>query len=248
MSHLSFFTPLAYDWRMALQAIQAYWPIADEVILGLDNECKTWSGNPFEIDLDELDHALRRLLAVRHTAIRLVQGDFHSHPNPKHNEQQERLACTSAALPHGWIVSVDADELILNPQDFRSSLLACAPTTNPHGNFLTVFKAFGDELLVIDPTEGIPLASTKPCETRVTGEPVVMVRTFGVHHAWSRSEEELWQKLTNWGHRDDFDTAAYFAFWKGVTLENYGEVKDFHPICPGLWKRLTRMTLATAGA
>ena len=39
---------------------------------------------------------------------------------------------------------------------------------------------------------------------------------FMVHDTWARSEEEILQKIQNWGHKTDFDVMKYFEFWNGT--------------------------------
>ncbi|KFC58152.1 hypothetical protein FEM08_30710 [Flavobacterium gilvum] len=45
-------------------------------------------------------------------------------------------------------------------------------------------------------------------------------------------------KITNWGHRDDFDTIKYFEFWKSLNSENYSDQKNIHPLYPEIWNKL----------
>ncbi len=76
MPGLSFVTPLAYDWRYALDAIRSYYGIADEIILGLDRNLVSWSGNKFRVDLAALGRGLRKIDVDR--KVRLLRGGLHA--------------------------------------------------------------------------------------------------------------------------------------------------------------------------
>jgi hypothetical protein len=44
--------------------------------------------------------------------------------------------------------------------------------------------------------------------------------------------------LKSWGHNRDFDLETYYDQWKSLTIENYRERKNFHPLQPELWPGL----------
>jgi hypothetical protein len=56
-----------------------------------------------------------------------------------------------------------------------------------------------------------------------------------LHLSWCRTEEELLQKLTNWGHSKDYDTGKFLEMWRNTNLENYQQLKNFHPLHGPLW-------------
>jgi hypothetical protein len=242
MPGLSFFTPLAYDYRYAFQAIDAYYDIADEIILGLDRDRISWAGKPFDFDREEVEDCIAR--ADPDGKIQVVEGNFHRHAQPRHNEFQERLECTNTCAKGNWICSIDADEVIANPAEFRSWLILKNPVEyNVYGYFMTVFKSFGDVALVCDPLESMAIATMQPAEYRATAQPAIPSPLLGMHYSWGRTPEELKQKLTNWGHANDFDTQAFFEFWDSITLDNYQEAKDFHPLDKRVWKSLKLVRL-----
>jgi hypothetical protein len=244
MLGLSFWTPLAYDYKLAFQAIQAYYPIADEILLAVDRDRISWNNKPFEFDKAEVEDFINWIDGDG--KIRVLEGDFHQHSQPRHNEFQERLICTNSLTKGNWIVSIDADEVLLNPVEFREWLLTTNPVDkNVYGYFMTVFKDFGEELLVCDPAETMAIATMLPGEYRATSQSALPSPLWGVHYSWGRSAADLKQKLTNWGHANDFDTEAFFKLWESVTLDNYTEFKDFHPLDKRVWKSLKNVRLRT---
>ncbi|MGA3067903.1 MAG: hypothetical protein ABSF29_13755 [Tepidisphaeraceae bacterium] len=240
MTRLSFVTPLAYDWKWAPGAIESYYPIADEIILGLDRDRLTWSRNPFEIDLDALKTSLARIDVQG--KIRIAEGDFHCHDHPMRNETLERSKLSLRCIPDNWIVQIDADERLLNATHF-AEWMGLAPNDDClWARMLTVFKSFGNRALVIEPAdEFVPVATRRHGEytaARATAQNNSGCPLLLLHYSWAREPEELKQKLANWGHARDFDTEAYFKFWESVTLENYQQLKNFHPIHPASWPAL----------
>jgi hypothetical protein len=246
MPGLSFVTLLAYDYRYCYQAIRSYYDIADEIILGLDADRLTWSKRPFAIDLEEV----RAFVAEvdRDRKIRVIERDFHGEDTPMKNDTRERSLLSREAAPGNWVVQVDADEILMNAADFRAWLLAEAPADHLIlARWLSVFKVFGDQVLVVDPPgEAVPVATMARGEyvmARLTGQPQAMSPLQVLHFSWGRTPQELRQKLDNWSHAQDFNVEDFYAFWDGVTLDNYTQARDFHPLDPPVWGALKRATL-----
>lgn len=228
---LSFVTPVAYDHRFAWTTIGSYYAIADEIILGLDRDRISWSGKPFQ--LDEEDFRSRLKAADPLGKIKLVEADFHSQGSAPANDTFERNALSMQCKPGHWVVQIDSDEVLQNPAEFRDWLLKRRGPWLVQGRWTVVFKRFGDDYLVIDKDSfWINLATRRRglyTGCRDTREFKRRSPLLMLHFAWGRSEEEIKQKLESWTHAKDFDTAKYFAFWKSVDLDNYRQVRDFHP-------------------
>ena len=245
MSNLSFVTLAAYDYPYLINSISLYYPIAEEIIVGLDRDRISYSHKPFDFDTADFQ---RRLLALdRDRKIRVIEDDFHCRETPMGNETYERNVLSELCKPGNWVVQVDADEYMVNADEFYQWMRGLQ--TNDVlvlANWVTVFKSFGTQHLVIDtfePFDGvIPLATKRRgsyYEARtILDQPTARSPLILAHFAWGRHREELRQKLTHWSHSRDFDTDRYLAMWDSVTLENYGQFKDFHPIYPPYWRAL----------
>jgi hypothetical protein len=237
---LSFITPLAYDYRMAFAAIRSYYAVADEIILGLDRDRVSWNGKPFALDGGELREGLRSL--DTEGKIRLVEGDFHAQGSATANDTHERNALSMECRPGNWLVQIDSDELLQNPAQFRDWLLRRSWHWLVLGRWTVVFKRFGDDYLVVDKHDAwISVASRLRgafTGCRDTKELKRRSPLHLLHFSWGRSEEELLQKLQSWTHARDFDTAKFFELWKSVDLENYGGLRDFHPLDGPDWPSL----------
>jgi hypothetical protein len=58
MTKIAIITLLSYDYKYIYSAIKSHYDIADEIILGLDFERRTWAQNPFDIDMEEVNRNL----------------------------------------------------------------------------------------------------------------------------------------------------------------------------------------------
>ncbi len=245
MPGLSFVTLLAYDYRYAFNAIRSYYEIADEIILGLDSDRLTWMRQPFPIDLSEVSAFISQIDSRK--IIRIVEGNFHAADHPMVNDTQERNALSMHCAEDNWIVQIDADELLVNPGDFKNWLLTADPNSSPCARWIGVFKIFGNQALVIDPpTEINPIATRLRGQyalSRFTPQPESLSPLNLLHFSWGRTPEELLTKLRNWSHAKDFNVDAFFNFWQSVTLQNYHQFRNFHPIQPELWQTLRLATI-----
>lgn len=246
MPGLTFVTLLAYDYRYAFTSIRSYYDIADEIILGLDSQRLTWMKQPFTIDLDEV-HAYLRDVDPQGKA-RIVEGDWHSEADPMVNELLERSCLSHEAAPGNWVVQIDADEVLVNGPEFRQWLLSSNPEPyDVFARWISVFKTFGNQVLLIaPPNEPVPVATMMRgayCSCRLTAQPALMSPLRLLHFSWGRTANELMQKLANWGHRHDFDIEKYYKLWESVDLQNYTQLRDFHPLNGPAWPSLQLATL-----
>lgn len=246
MPGLSFITMLAYDYRYCYLAIRSYYDIADEIILGLDEARLTWMKQPFDIDLAEVQSFIDDIDTQK--KIRIVQGNFHAADHPMANDNAERSFLSHHCTPGNWVVQIDADEILLNPADFRQWLLANNPVQfNVFARWVSIFKVFGQQVLMINPPgEAVPVATMirgQYTGARLTAQQGVMSPLQLLHFSWGRTPEELLKKLTNWSHAQDFNVRNFFDFWQSVTLENYTQAHNFHPLNGPAWQSLQLATI-----
>ena len=105
-----------------------------------------------------------------------------------------------------------------------------------------VFKSFPEGDLIISPESeetsiGTTLRGSYIC-CRTTNRCKKLLGGRLLHNSYARSEDDLYKKLKNWGHTKDFDINKYFEFWKNINLDNYKNVKNFHPLSPETWGEL----------
>jgi hypothetical protein len=243
MANLSFVGLAAYDYQDLIRSIGFYYAIADEIIIGLDADRVSWSGHRFEFD----DGEFRRRLAAADPdgKIRVVEDNFHQFDLPARNDTHERNVLSTHCADGNWIVQIDADEYLINPGEFKAFLDQAPPDALVHANWITVFKTFGAKYLVID--TGRRFDATPPVAIR-RKRAYVSCREVGysgiaspgvlLHMSYGRTRDGLQQKLRHWTHSGDFDTVKYLELWDSITLDNYREVRDFHPLGLSDWKGL----------
>jgi hypothetical protein len=240
MANLSFVTTLAYDWKYAFEAIRSYYAVAEEIILGLDADRISWSKKQFAFD----DKAVAEFIAAIDTdkKIRIIEGNFHTRDAPMDNETAERRQLGAACRAGNWVVQIDADEILLNPLQLKNFLDGMAQDACASASWLPVYKIIGNKALVVGGRmEATPVATRSPQRYRMarnTDQSSVLSPLNLLHLSWCRTEEELVQKLTHWGHSTEIDLEKTVGLWRDTTLENYHQRRNFHPLNPSLWEFL----------
>jgi hypothetical protein len=247
MAKLSFVTLLAYDYKYAFKAIESYYDLADEIILGLDVDRRTWAGNPFYIDMSEVKLFIERVDAPK--KIKIVEDNYHRFATAKLNDAAERNFLSLKCAPGNWIIQIDCDEFLLNPMEFRDWLERAPDDSLIKAKWSTVFKIFPEEgaCLLVDGESGGPNIGTKKANAyishRRTGQETLVSPLELLHFSWGRTRDDLKQKLDNWSHKDEFNTNAYLKVWDSVTLNNYQKFENIHPLNGRAWPRLKAVRL-----
>lgn len=238
---------VAYDWYLLRYSLPQVYNDADEICLSIDKNKKSWTGNDF--DFDEL--SFQQLINDIDTEgkIKIYRDDF-SVPelSPMQNEVRQRnmMAAFLGAEP-AWFLQLDADEYFLNFSAFCSELhsIRTQRKVNVCCPFVILFKQTADGFLYIrnqafEKQEMIPIATNAPAYEfgRKNGYFNIITNHAVLHQSWARSEDEIKQKLQNWGHNKDFDLDAYYKFWHNLNIENYHQIKNFHPFSPAAWESL----------
>ena len=240
---LSFVVTVAYDYKYLPPVIKSLYSIADEIILGLDQDRISWSRNPYEFDTAKFQSMTREL--DPEGKIRVVEGDFHSRTYPMDNDTYERNYLSLKCKKGNWIIQIDSDEILLNPEEFKDWIDSGKGSGVILANWILVYKKIGDELLVVDREKHYHAVGTRLqggyIGARYTGQNQKVSPLRLLHFSYGRTPEEMWVKLKNWGHSQDFDTDKYFEFWKNVGLDNYSELKNIHPMEGSAWPSLKRM-------
>ena len=126
---------ISYDAnRFLCDSIKRYYDYVDEIVLGIDKDRITWSGNPFEIDEDALWKELSTIDGD--SKITIVEEDFHQSKVAIENDNYERNFLKQETK-HDWIVSIDADEMLINPKEFFYDYL---PLVEPYKNKKDMFN------------------------------------------------------------------------------------------------------------
>ncbi len=237
---------VSYDYEYLFTALPLVYDEADKIVLAIDKNRKTWSGNPIEIAADFFDRI--QALDTRRI-IEIYEDDFYvPELTPMECDTRERTML-SKRLGKGWKIQLDADEYLYDFKFFASFLkkhhflarLNWLLPINFHAECITLFKTVDNGYLLIENSEQFPLVTNvnQYSEARKTTNTInINLTTQVIHQSWARSAGEIKQKIFNWGHRDDFDVSAFFEFWKTVDASNYDTFKNFHPLAADIWKTL----------
>jgi hypothetical protein len=243
MSNLSFVSLLAYDYKYAFKSIRTYYDIADEIILGLDQDHISWSGNKYEFSEEDLGKFLEEFDTEK--KIKVVRGNYHKTIIPLRNDTDERNHLSTQCKDDNWVIQIDADEMALNPKEFSEWMAKTPEMLAVKGKWITILKSFGDKYVVIDEgreTDGSIYIGTKMKNSytvvRDTPQPAIESPLRLLHMSWGRTREELKMKLENWGHSKDFDINKFLEMWDSITLDNYMNYTNIHPLHGPYWPKL----------
>ncbi|MCS6821308.1 MAG: hypothetical protein NZ551_05495 [Microscillaceae bacterium] len=235
---------VSYDWHLLNNALPLVYPYADVIYLALDKKRLTWSGNPFEFDEEAFQAMVKQINTEK--KIQLYEDNFYVEGlKPMQCEVRERNLLAKAMGEGGWHIQLDADEYFIHFADFVKYLHKI-PLNQKEINisvaWINLFKKTNQGYLYVITAQPdlIQIATNRPYyeHGRKNGYFNHTAPFYMIHDTWARSEAEIWQKISNWGHRTDFDTKTYFEFWKSVNETNYHNFKNFHPLRPEAWQSL----------
>jgi hypothetical protein len=237
---------LSYDYELFLTSVKQVYNYADKIVVGIDQEYKTWSGNSFEIPDSFFDEVK---VFDKKNKIQFYFDVFYI-PSlcPMECETRERNLVLKK-LGSGWKIQLDVDEYIYDFSKVFNYLqkywfLKLFPNYTPivfKGKLVTLFRQLSDGFLYIENNERFPFITNQSSNTHTRNNNLIKNHFSNInviHQSWARSEEEIQFKIKNWGHRDDFDTQKYFEFWKNLNSNNYLEFKNIHPLVPEVWNKL----------
>lgn len=165
------------------------------------------------------------------------------------NETRERNLLSNKMGKGGWHIQLDTDEYFLNFREFVYFLKDIMPLQVFYNEpvcvctqLVTLFKKTKNGFLFIKSKETAPVATRYPYYTkaRAIGQNILITNFEILHQSWARDEEEIKEKLDNWGHKKDFNTKSYFNFWNVCDEHNYQYYNNFNPVDKKLWKQLYR--------
>lgn len=237
---------VSYDYDMFFTSAKYLYDYVDEIFLAIDKSRKTWSGNDFEIPGNFFEKV--ELFDVKNK-IEFYFDDFYVPGlSPMECDTRERNMLLKV-MGKGWLMQVDVDEYIYDFEKTAKFLkqhwyLNVFPKLTPivfKGVWVTLFKELPDGYLYIENNERFSFitncSSFDVCRTnyKVSNH---LTNIKVIHQSWARSEEEMFRKIKNWSHSDDFDTQKYFEFWKTLDSTNYNRYKNIHPMIPAQWNEL----------
>ncbi|MCY0970373.1 hypothetical protein [Chryseobacterium wangxinyae] len=239
---------LSYDYKFIFNSIKQIYDFSDEIFICYDKDGKTWAGNAFEIPdnifskIRELDHQ-NKIIFYSDTFYveKLSAIDL---------DTRQRNMLAQKMGKGGWHIQIDSDEYLVGFEKLAGFLrkqkyLLKSPEKTPVNffvNFVTLFKQTEEGFFVISPfTESCFLITNVPKYTNARfpqNSFSLKLSVNNIHQSWARTQNEILQKINNWGHSTDFDTVDFYNKWDNLNQQNYTQFKNFHPIYPNDWQEL----------
>lgn len=239
---------VSYDFKYLYKSIPLVYDASDLIVLAVDKDRLTWSGNSLFIDPSFFEW-VKKFDTLNKIVI--YEDTFYIPENsPSENDTRERNLLAKAMGDGGWHIQIDSDEYFNDFKNFASFLnekkqYLKNPEKHPveiHVQWITLFKKVeGGFLYIKDSLDAIEVATNYPkykCMRATRHSKKIITKFILLHQSWARDDEEIYTKITNWSHRDDSDNAAFYKFWKNITLDNYKEFTNFHDNDPTKWKSL----------
>lgn len=256
----SVITLMSYDSEYLIPSISSYYNYVDEIVIGLDKDRISWNKNPFTFDEEFIFNELSNLDGDN--KINIVEDDFHSkYDKPIDNDNHERNILKTHCS-NDIIVSIDADEELLNAKEFFYSYLPIAKdyinTYDICMTWVTPFKEIDNETLLIANDDGSPFFGENQgfitnknstftyarwTNKSAGGANRIQSPLLTLHWSMCRPQKELEFKINNTGHADIVKRDPFFELWKSVTLDNYTQYKNFRTskLGPAQWPSLVKV-------
>ena len=231
---------ISYDAHYLPESIKSYYEYVDEIVLGLDEDRISWSGNKFSFDEPALWSKLQAL--DYDNKITIVEENFHRSQIPIENDTHERNFLKEQCS-NDWIFSFDADEILVNAKEF---FLDYCPLVQGYKDvelmftLFLLYKEFENDILIIadesrnhifkKDIQGFTANKNLNTYTycRWTNAPKKLLSPLGIiHYSFCRSDKDLTTKVNNFGHSVESKKDPFYEIQKTVTLQNYHNLHNF---------------------
>lgn len=260
------------DAETVERAVSAFYPEVEAVIVTSDLR-RGWTGSKIQPD-DTL--ARVRALDVSNK-VWIVEGDFAQSSDPMTNETAQRQFAADVLVAKrpdiDWVVQLDADEVFLDFRTFKTYLGQLPGITRlVQWWLIPIFKELCDgKFLVVTDLNSKPMLESfnlahrpgatlslarRPQTPRISlGGRIRWIHTPNseltrdnavLHFSWAKSERRVREKIQTFAHAYDFDTELFLRLWQDCSL-NWRELRNFHPLYPAVWPRLSQFSISHLG-
>lgn len=236
---------VSYDYHLLTYSLPCIYSYADEIYLAIDKTRKTWKGNSFQLP-NTFFEWIRTI--DKEQKIHFYKDTFYIPSLPPMTlETRTRNMLAKQMGYNGWHVQIDADEYFCDFKSFVHTLksLDIKEPISIYAQWITLFKQDATGFFYIKSKEKFPVATNMPyylyARIPALERKDLILDEQVIHQSWARSEEEMKQKLQNWGHSNDFDCNTYLTLWESVNLSNYRKIRNFHPLTPSSWTKLNHI-------
>jgi len=235
---------VAYDYELLKISIPLVYEYADKIVLALDKNYLTWSGNQFSVD-DSFFEWVKEI--DKNHKITIYRDNFYVPENTSMQNDTRERSLMAKKMGEGFCIQLDADEFALNFKELKQYLVNNKHKFNSSKSYqicaywVDVYKKTEKGFLFVKDVSPFYLGTNRPNFYRARknkNQQKVYIPFLVIHLTWGRSSEDLKFKLNNWSHNTDFDTQKFFDFWVSIDETNYKEHQYFHPLNKKSWKEL----------
>lgn len=246
---------ISYDAHFLPNSIKSYYDYVDEIVLGLDKDRISWSGNKFSFNEDSLWKELKKIDVDN--KINIIEDNFHRSRVPIENDTHERNYLKSKC-ENDWVFSFDADEVLVNAREF---FIDFCPIVQDYTDvelmftWFSMYKEFDDSYLIIADENRQNLfkkdvqgfTANRDINTftycRWTNSTTKILSPLAIeHYSFCRTQSELDTKINNFGHSTESKNDIFYTVQKNVTKDNYTGLTNFKTTAGGpQWPTLRRV-------
>jgi len=235
---------ISYDYEFVKTSLPRIYDAVPEIFFAVDSERKTWSGEDFTIS-DDFWAWVKAIDTDR--KITIYEDKFYIPGlTPMECETRERNMLGKKMGSSDWYIQIDSDEYFVAFDKFIDKLknYSSVEPVSIYCNVVTLFKQISSGYLLISESfETLSFATNNPvydlARNNTSGNKHIHWQDLVLHQSWARSPEEIRLKLQNWGHKNDFNIESFYKLWDAVDEFNYYCLRDFHPLHPVTWVKLT---------
>ncbi|MDR0830522.1 MAG: hypothetical protein LBN95_10510 [Prevotellaceae bacterium] len=238
---------VSYDYELIKKSLPLIYQYADKIVLAVDKDGKTWAGN--NIDIPTIFFEWIKDYDTD-SKIEIYRDSFYQEGfTAPELDTRERNMLGKYMGEGGWFIQLDADEYFIDFKHFVD-FLHHIDKENPkivtvEMAWITLYKQVSTGFFIVKGNSPEQPIATKNPNYDYIRYPVnysmynsILYNHRIVHESFARSEEDLWKKISNWGHKDDFNTKSYFKMWQAIDENNYKIFHNIHPLFPHTWGHL----------
>lgn len=234
---------ISYDYEFVKTLLPLIYNHIEEIYFAVDVDRLTWSGEKFEIK-DEFWSWVKDFDVSN--KVNIYEDQFYvSSLTAIQCDTRERNMLAKKMGTCDWYIQIDSDEYFVDFEVFVNKLHDFEPQgpTTVACKVATLFKEVNDGYLVVaESNEMLNFATNNPvydaARNNDSGNIIVCWDDLVLHQSWARSAEDIYLKLRNWGHKDDFPGESFYNLWNAVDAYNAHALSDFHPLIGSIWRKL----------
>ncbi|MEJ2882486.1 hypothetical protein [Pedobacter sp. GR22-6] len=234
---------ISYDYEFIKISLPRVYSEVEEIYFAVDVNGLTWSGEPIVIADEFWDWVNEFDIEKK---IRIYRDHFYVDGlTPMECDTRERNLLGKQMGEADWYVQIDSDEYFDDFPAFAQKLREFKPSgpVTIGCKIITLFKHVAKGyLFVAGSREVLDFATNNPiydiARNNTSGNEQIEWEDLVLHQSWARTPEEIYLKLHNWSHKDDFNVESFFKLWNAIDEHNFHVVQNFHPLAPGIWPSL----------